>query len=115
MADSVSPAIRDLLAMHLTPGLGPIRAAALLEHFGSAAAVLRAAETELRQVAGIGEQLARALTAGAAEVEKELAWAARTGVELRALGQPGYPPWLAEIPGAPTILYLRGSLLEADS
>lgn len=47
------------------PGVGPARAARLLEHFGSVRAVLMAGADELASVAGIGEQ-----TAG------RIAWAA---------------------------------------
>ena len=42
MALDLSDELRGLLALHLLPGLGPLRTAALLEHFGSADAILRA-------------------------------------------------------------------------
>jgi excinuclease UvrABC nuclease subunit len=48
------PAARDLLALHLTPGLGPVRIAALIEHFGSPAAARAAAASALQNVPGIG-------------------------------------------------------------
>src|SRR4051794_17852847 len=57
MPDPVAPDLRDLLALHLTPGIGPARIAALLEHFGSAARVLRASPDELIAVPGIGGHL----------------------------------------------------------
>jgi DNA processing protein len=47
---AVSPATTHLLewlAISLTPGLGPTKARKLIEHFGSAEAVLRASLTEL--------------------------------------------------------------------
>ena len=50
MPESLSPELRDLLALRLVPGLGPRLTAALLRHFGSAAAVRRAAAAQLRQV-----------------------------------------------------------------
>ncbi|KWU17897.1 ERCC4 domain-containing protein [Burkholderia cenocepacia] len=43
------------------PGVGPSSAKKLLKHFGSAAAVLTASETELRQVAGVGPKMAAAI------------------------------------------------------
>jgi DNA processing protein len=108
--------LRDLLALHLTPGLGPHRIAALLERFGSAAGVLRASGDELRRVPGIGEQLAVQVVEalGGVDVEAELARAARAGVRLVALGGPGYPAPVATIPGAPHLLYVRGTLTAED-
>jgi DNA processing protein len=108
--------LRELLALHLTPGLGPHRIAALLGRFGSAAGVLRAGAEELRQVPGIGAQLAGQIreALGGAGVEAELARAARAGVRLVALGGPGYPAPVAAIPGAPHLLYVRGTLTAGD-
>src|SRR3989442_937158 len=42
MSPTIAPDLRDLLALHLLPGLGPRLTAALLRRFGSAGAVLRA-------------------------------------------------------------------------
>jgi Fanconi anemia group M protein len=43
------------------PGVGPSSAKKLLRHFGSAAAVLSASESELKQVAGVGPKMAAAI------------------------------------------------------
>src|SRR5262245_5242356 len=65
--------IRDLLMLHLVPGLGPRLTAALLERFGSAAAVLRAPPAALQAVAYVGPRLAGAIheTARGADVDAE--------------------------------------------
>ena len=50
------------LQMHLLqglPGIGPERAARLLDHFGSVRAVMAADAAELRAVPGIGPKCAR--------------------------------------------------------
>ncbi|MFI5338040.1 MAG: DNA-processing protein DprA [Opitutales bacterium] len=108
---------RDLLALHLVPGLGPRLTAALLERFGSAGGALQAAADQLRQVPHIGpklsEELCRAMRT--VDVEAELALIAKHGVHLRRLGQPGYPASLAEIPDPPHLLYVRGSLEPTDA
>lgn len=117
MTDAVSPELRDLLALNLVPNLGPRLTAALLRHFGSAGAVRRATGTQLRQVPLIGPKLSEQFAAALAsvEVERECESIARHGVRLVALGTPEYPPALAEIPGPPHLLYVRGTLTPADS
>jgi DNA processing protein len=116
MSPAVAPDLRDLLALHLLPGLGPVRTAALLERFGSAGAVLRAAAAQLRAVPHIGEKLSEDLPRAAAtvDVDAELALIAKHGVHLRALGTPDYPLALSHISDAPHLLYVRGTLLPAD-
>jgi DNA processing protein len=117
MSPAVPPPHPDLLALHLLPGLGPVRTAALLERFGSAGAVLRAAASRLREVPHIGEKLSEELprAAAAVDVDAELALIERHGTHLRALGTPDYPAALSHIPDPPHLLYVRGTLLPADA
>lgn len=108
--------IRDLLALHLVPGLGPRLTAALLERFGSAAEVLRASSNQLSEVPHIGAVLADKLhqamkTLNLAEEEELIA---KYGVEILAHRHPGYPEPLANIPDPPPILYIRGKLEPED-
>jgi DNA processing protein len=114
---SVSPELHDLLALHLVPGLGPRLTAALLEHFGSAAAVLRATPQQLSAVPHIGDKLAHEFHQGMRRVDlpAELELIDRHQVNVVALGTPGYPPSLAKIPDPPHLLYLRGALKERDA
>jgi DNA processing protein len=107
---------RAHLALHLVPGLGPRLTQALLERFGSAAAVLRATPQQLREVPHIGAKTAADLAAAfrAADVEREAALLERHGVTLLRRGAADYPPALATIPDPPPLLYLRGSVREAD-
>jgi DNA processing protein len=113
----LSPEVRDLLTLHLVPGLGPRLTAALLERFGSAAAVLRARPAELRQVPHIGEQLADRLQAAMsrADLAAELECMATHGVCLLAKGSPEYPATLATIADPPQLLYLKGTLEARDA
>jgi DNA processing protein len=113
----VSPEIRDLLALHLVPGLGPRLTEALLERFGSPAEVLRAGADQLRQIPQIGDNLAARLSKGLREVDvaAELDRIARHGVHLLALGTPEYPAALATIGVPPRLLYVRGALEPRDS
>src|SRR5260370_19891041 len=61
MPEMLPATVRDLLALHLVPGLGPRLTAALLRRFGTAAAVLQATAGELQEVPHIGANLAGAL------------------------------------------------------
>lgn len=108
--------LRALLALHLTPNLGPMRIQALLLRFGSARAVLQAPSEQLQQVPHIGPQLAASLTRGKSYdlAENELEALKRAQAQVLVLGTPEYPEQLASIPGAPPLLYVRGTLTPAD-
>ena len=116
MSQTFPSEMRDLLALHLADGLGPVRIAALLEHFGSAQQVLRASASKLMEVPGIGAQLSASLASSlrGVDVDTEIERMRSAGVGLLALGQPDYPASLAAIPAAPRVLYVRGSLLPSD-
>ncbi len=116
MRESLTPAVRDLLALNLVPGLGPRLTAALLKHFGSAAAVRAATLEQLRSAPRIGAKLSADFAAAlaAVNVDAECELIERHGVRLLPLGEPGYPERLAEIAGPPHILYTRGSISPAD-
>lgn len=117
MGELLSAEMRDLVALGLVPGLGPRLTAALLERFGSAAAILKATPAELRGVRHIGEKLAADLHAAMSrsDVSEELALIERHAVRLMALGGPEYPASLALTPDAPHLLYLRGALEARDA
>ena len=105
---------RDLLRLTMTPGLGPVLIARLIEHFGSAADALGASETALREIKGLGAGRARAIAQGLREsgrlADEELALAQRLGVRLIARGEDDFPPLLAQIPDPPPVLYIHGTL-----
>lgn len=116
MTAQLSPEVRDLLALHLVPGLGPKLTLALLHHFGSAKDARLATAGDLRSVPHIGAKLSEelALALGRVDVDAELELMDRQGVHLLALGLPDYPPSLAEITDAPQLLYVRGRIDPAD-
>ena len=110
---ALSPAATHLLewlAISLTPGLGPTRARKLVEHFGSAEAVLRASLTELEST-GIQAVSAQSLATGkSAELAREeIARGAAADVTMVSLDDPSYPPRLKEIYDPPPVLRVRGS------
>src|SRR5215831_7964116 len=105
----LSPEQKSFLTLHLVPGLGPRLTAALLERFGSAAAVLQAPASQLQEVPHIGARLAQDLWQAMRrlDVEAELALMDRAGVRLIARGTAEYPQSLENIPGPPFLLYVR--------
>jgi DNA processing protein len=111
-----SDAVRDLLALHLVPNLGPRRTAALLAHFGSAAAARRASAAQLAHAPLLGPRLADEIGSALASVDvaAELALLEQHRTRLLVLGTPAYPADLASIDDAPHLLYVRGDLTDAD-
>lgn len=116
MSEPIAPEVRDLLALNLVPGLGPRLTAALLRHFGSAAAIRGASADMLKEAPRIGAKLSAdfASALAAADVDAECELIARHNVRLLVIGWPGYPESLANVPGPPHILYTRGAITPAD-
>jgi DNA processing protein len=108
------PATRDLLHLSLTPGLGPVLLARLLETFGSPDRVLAATAVQLAAVRGFSPQKATKIAAGFREsaplVQPELDLADRLGVTILPRSHPDYPPLLQLIHDPPPLLYVRGRL-----
>ncbi|MEZ6235425.1 MAG: DNA-processing protein DprA [Phycisphaerales bacterium] len=111
-AQALDDRTRAMLALTLTPGIGPILAARLIAAFGSPDAALAASPAALERIPGIGRVKAKALVdtirQGPAGLERELELIDRLAVRLVALGSPDYPPLLAQIPNPPPLLYVRG-------
>ncbi len=116
---ALDPHLRDLLRLTLTPGLGPVLIARLLEAFESPDRVLAASATQLEQVKGIGPgksvQFARGMKEAAEAVDAEASLAGARGVRLIPRSDPEYPPLLASIPDPPPLLYVRGELKPRDA
>jgi DNA processing protein len=110
----IDPEPFSLLRLTLTPGLGPVLIARLLDKFGAAQEACRASAALLQTIQGIGNakspELAKGLAASEQLATNELAQADKLGVHLVAKGTDAYPPLLAEIPDAPPLLYVKGKL-----
>jgi DNA processing protein len=115
--EALADNVRDLLTLHLVPGVGPRLTAALLERFGTAAAIRQATVEQLCEVPYLGETLAAKLAAslGVIDVDAELAKMARHNVKLCVHNTPEYPATLATITNAPHLLYVRGAIEPRDS
>ena len=115
---AVTDATLAYLTLSHAKGLGPRKIKLLVEHFGSAAAVLAAAQDELLAVEKVGPSLARAvMTAQESDwPEREVARAERLHVALVHLEDPRYPSSLKAVYDPPPVLYVRGELpVEAEA
>jgi DNA processing protein len=108
--------LRAHLALALVPGLGPKLTRAVVERFGTPAAVLRATAAELESVSMIGAKLAEKFATAFRTINVEAEWnlIQKHGVSVLVHGQPGYPERLDTIDDFPPLLYLKGSFAEAD-
>jgi DNA processing protein len=107
---SVSARDREMLALALTPQLGPTRVRRLFERIPRVEDVFRASLTEL-EATGLPAASAQSIALGdslrlADEELKKLANA--PGVSLVTMGSDLYPNHLAEIYDPPLVLYVRG-------
>ncbi|MEN6459029.1 MAG: DNA-processing protein DprA [Thermoguttaceae bacterium] len=119
-ADRREPAedgLADTLRLCLTPGVGPTLRGRLLERFGSAASVLAAAPSQLREVQGVGEKLARKIaeTDPSIDIEAEIAFCREQGIDILTESDTGYPRALREIYNPPGVLFVRGKMKPADA
>jgi DNA processing protein len=104
------------LLLVLVPGVGPRVRKSLVAHFGSAAAVLAAAISDLRAVPGIGTKISQAIVAARREVDvaAELELCQQNGVALVTASQAEYPQPLKTIHDPPGVLFVRGEILPVD-
>ena len=103
--------------LSLVSGVGPILRKALLDHFGSPAAALAAAMSDLREVQGIGPKLANAIAAARTEVdaEREIEICRERNVAIVTESDERYPRALLEIPDPPGVLFMRGEMKPQDA
>lgn len=99
------------IALTQVPGIGPVQAKFLLEHFHSAQAVFKAGKKELSFIEGIGEVRAKAIKAfqdfDAALTEIE--FCEKHQIQILTTNNPQYPQRLLHCYDAPTVLYYRGN------
>jgi len=110
------PALLSALRLSLIPGVGPLTRRALIEHFGSAAAVLQATGQQLQQVPGVGTKLSRVIQgADDIDVDLELSLCREHGIDIIAENDRRYPRLLSEIHDPPAVFYVRGEVLPQDA
>jgi DNA processing protein len=104
------------LGFSLIPTIGTKRLLTLLNSFGDLAAAWTASEGDLRSVGVEGEPLKNLLQfRRSLDPDAEMAKVERVGAHIVTLVDEAYPALLRDLPDAPALLYVRGSLLPSDS
>lgn len=99
------------VALALTPGIGTVRLAALLEHCQTPLGALSAPFEFLRTIPGISAAAATAISATSpSDGERVLEAVELMGASTILPGDPHYPDLLHHIPDAPTLLFAAGDL-----
>ncbi|MFH1563239.1 MAG: DNA-processing protein DprA [Nitrospirota bacterium] len=108
--------IKPWIQLNMITGIGPMRFATLLKHFGSPQAILSANASNLSQVKGIGPQLAQRIIEekDKVKVDAELEKVEKEGVTVLTLDSEDYPMNLKSIYDPPPVLYLKGKLQPDD-
>ena len=108
----------SLLRLSCIEGIGPITGRGLIEHFGSATAVLDATRNQLAEVPGIKRKLVDLIldqSTSTQKAEKELETLntlAENGssINLYFLGDEEYPAYLAHCFDAPLVMFVKGQI-----
>ena len=105
-----------IVIMSTIPGMGPTRVRQLVEKFGSAQEALKAPQKAIESFTGF-ERVAPYWQSWVNKKEwrDDLAAAYKSKTTLIPFTSPHYPKSLLNLPDAPAVLYVRGSLLLADT
>src|SRR5688572_29792169 len=96
--------------------VGPVRLRQLLEVFQEPTAILKASESQLMRVHGIGQDTARAIAnwEHAVDLAAELKRIQDFGCRVITQQDEGYPELLRQIYDPPIVLYVKGQLTSKD-
>lgn len=107
---------RYYLGFNLVPGMGPVRLARLIERCGTVADAWNHATPDDLAAAGVDAKTSAAVVHARRtyNLDDELERLFQAHITLLSLESPDYPRLLAQIPHPPPLLYVRGSLSNAD-
>jgi DNA processing protein len=111
MADTLfADELIDNVRLSLVSGVGPLLRKALLERFGTAAAVLTASRDVLQAVDGIGPKIAARIAEARQEIdaEFELRLASEHAIDVLTEADADYPRLLRQIHDPPGVLFRCG-------
>jgi len=106
----------SFVQLALVGGVGPRLIAALIEHFGSASAVLEATLSQLGKVRRIGPKLSSLIRDARQSdlAERVKAHCLENGTRILLAGDPDFPRLLGELSDPPVMLFVRGEFHKAD-
>ncbi len=108
--------LEAFIALNMIDHVGPVRVRHLLDHFGTAPAILAATREQLARVEGIGDETATAIAGWESNVNlaAELRRIDESGCSVLTQEDSAYPMSLREIYDPPIVLYVRGKIEHAD-
>ena len=104
----LTAARRAWLRLAHVPGMDAAAARSLLEGLGGPDAILAVDESTLGRAGVAPAAIVAFANVDAAVLERDLCWLEAPGHTLIAADDPGYPPQLAAIAGAPAALFVAG-------
>lgn len=107
--------LRYWIGFNRAKGIGPARLRALVQYFGNVEAAWNA-DPERWKAAGLDHRSLTSLlsTRATCDLDAELRAVERAGARAITLDDSDYPPLLRKIYDPPPVLYVRGTLTEAD-
>ena len=104
------------VALNMLPTMGPVRLRKLLEVFGAPEKVLNATRDQLRNIEGIGPEVAQQICnwESLVDLNGELRRIREFGAEVITVQSAQYPRLLREIHAPPIVLYVWGELSDRD-
>lgn len=105
-----------LVGLNMVSCLGPVRVRSLLETFGHAAAIYGASVDDLCLTRGIGSVLAEKIRSqlDILDIDAEFRKADKLGIHIITWDDPDYPLHLKGIYDPPIVLYIMGTITDAD-
>ena len=104
------------IALNMLPTVGPVRLRKLLQVFETPERVLAAKRMQLREVEGIGNEVAEQISSweNLVDLPAELRRIKEFGATVITQQSPEYPRSLREIHAPPIVLYVWGQIEERD-
>src|SRR5918996_4532982 len=104
------------IALNMLPTVGPVRLRKLLEVFQKPQQILAAKRSDLRNVEGIGNEVADQISNWESTIDlpAELERIREFRATVITQESTSYPPSLRQIHAPPIVLYVWGELLERD-
>ena len=113
----MNKAKQALIILNMIPQLSSIRIKRLIDYFGNIQDILKASESELQKIEGVGRTVARNIVTKRADIDinEELNLINKHNIEVVAFDETEYPENLKTIYDPPPILYIKGKLKQKDN
>jgi DNA processing protein len=107
---------RDMLALTMVTGVGPIVIRSLLNRFGTAGAALRAGKSQIQTAENVSPKLAEKIAHGLdnPDIDREVALCREHGVTMVLQSDEEFPDVLRELPDCPAMLFVKGRIEPID-